>query len=227
MQALEAEVLEDFLPDEGLDAARRAITIAVNDDSLQTWVIPAIALMHRKYGYVLDVRVDDQDYTLNMLRDGSVLAAVTAESRPLQGCNVHRLGTMRYFAIASPAFSSTYFSEGVTAAALAAAPMIVFNRKDELQARYVRSVTRAKIMPPIHYLPTSSGVVEAAAHGIGWCLAPESLAEPALKSGRIVMIDAERWIDLPLYWQHAAIRSTTLQRVSQAIQESAAAVLRG
>lgn len=226
MQALEAEALADFLPGQGTGAAMHPITIAVNDDSLETWFVAALARLHQQHGYLFDVRVDDQDHTLALLRDGSVLGAVTAEARPLQGCNVHALGTMRYHAIASPAFAARYFAAGVDAGALAKAPMIVFNRKDELQWRFVHRVTRARLTPPVHYLPTSSGFVEAAARGLGWCLAHQSQIASAQQAGTIVVIDATRWIDVPLYWQHAAVRSTTLQRIGQALREAAATALR-
>lgn len=221
MQALEAEAMADFLPEEVRPLQSRPIGIAVNDDSLHTWVIPALAALHAQHGYFFDVRVDDQDHTLDHLREGAVLGAITAERKPLQGCNVYPLGRMRYHAIASPAFVQRHFPEGMDAASLADAPMIVFNRKDELQARYVRRVTRAKVMPPIHYLPTSTGFVEAAGLGLGWCLAPDLLARPAMEAGAVAIIDVERTLDVPLYWQCASVRSSTLQHIGQALREAA------
>jgi LysR family transcriptional regulator (chromosome initiation inhibitor) len=109
MQALEAEALAELLPERGSDAARTPIPLAVNDDSLDTWFVPAIADLHQRHGYLFDLRMDDQDHTLQLLRDGSVLGAVTAESQPVKGCNVHPLGAMRYHAIASPGFARQYF----------------------------------------------------------------------------------------------------------------------
>lgn len=198
----------------------------MNDDSLETWFLAALARLHRDRGYLFDVRVDDQDHTLDLLRSGTVLGAVTAEARPLQGCNVHPLGTMRYHAIASPGFVARWFAAGVDAAALARAPMIVFNRKDELQWRFVRRITRARIAPPVHYLPTSSGFIEAAARGLGWCLAPDPLSEPALRAKQIAIVAPEHRLDVPLYWQHAAVRSSTLQQVGLALRDAAAEALR-
>lgn len=226
MQALQAEALADFLPEENSTGAARSIAIAVNDDSLHTWFVAALAQLHDKHGYLFDVRVDDQDHTLELLRNGSVLGAVTAEATPLQGCNVQLLGIMRYRAIASPAFAARYFAAGMDAAAFARAPMIVFNRKDALQWRFVRRITRAKLAPPVHYLPSASGFVEAAARGLGWCLAPESLIAPALAAKTVVELDPARWLDVPLYWQHAAVRSSTLQQIGQALKEAAATAMR-
>jgi len=227
MQALEAEAMADFLPDDA-DAGRpHSIAIAVNDDSLQTWLLPALAELHHAHGYLFDVRVDDQDHTLELLRNGSVLGAITSENRPLQGCNVHALGAMRYYAIAAPAFVARHFAAGLDAATLAQAPMLVFNRKDGLQARFTRRITRTRLDPPIHYLPTSTGFVDAAARGLGWCLAPEQMLAPALRDKRIVIIDRQRWLDVPLYWQHAAVRSNVLQHIGQALHAAASDMRHG
>jgi LysR family transcriptional regulator (chromosome initiation inhibitor) len=224
MQALEAEALADFLPTQ--DSSARSVAIAVNDDSLQTWFLGALSRLHRQYGYLFDIRVDDQDHTLGMLRDGSVLGAVTSEAKPIQGCNVHPLGAMRYYAIASPEFAAEHFGGRIDAGTLSSAPLIVFNRKDELQWRFIRRITRARLSPPVHYLPTSTGFVEAAALGLGWCLAPESLVTPLLETKRIVILDPARWLDVPLYWQHAAVRSATLENIGRALQDAAAGSLR-
>lgn len=123
MQVLQAEAMADFLPDAGAGGMPRTLSIAVNDDSLQTWVLAALAELHQAHGLLFDVHVDDQDHTLELLRAGTVLGAVTAERRPLQGCNVQPLGTMRYHAIASPDVVARYFSSGLDAAGLSRAPM--------------------------------------------------------------------------------------------------------
>lgn len=224
MQALEAEALADFLP--AGSTTTRPIAIAVNEDSLQTWFVSALSRLHRQYGYLFDIRVDDQDHTLEMLRDGSVLGAVTGEAKPLQGCNVHPLGAMRYYAIASPEFAAQHFGAEIDAAALASAPLIVFNRKDDLQWRFIRRITRARLSPPVHYLPTSTGFIEAAALGLGWCVAPEFLVAQALESQKIVIVDPARWLDVPLYWQHAAMRSDTVEKIGLVLRDAAAEALR-
>lgn len=223
MQVLEAEAVADFLPldDDTTTAQARTVAIAVNDDSLQTWLLEALASLHQQHGYLFDIRVDDQDHTLALLREGSVLGAITSEGKALQGCNVHPLGAMRYFPIASQAFIKRHFADGMTSASLSQAPLIVFNRKDDLQWRFMRRITRARLAPPTHYLPTSTGFIEAAARGLGWCLAPESQIAPVLRSGRIAIIDPQRSLDVPLYWQHAAVRSSTLQQIGKTLWDVA------
>ncbi len=223
MKLLQAEALADLQPARSGPFLAIGLSIAVNDDSLQTWVLPALARLHQQHGYLFDVRVDDQDHTLALLRDGSVLGAVTSQARALKGCNVVPLGAMRYQPIAAPAFARRYFPDGMDAASLRAAPMVVFNRKDELQWRFIRRITRARVQPPLHYLPTSTGFVDAAHLGLGWCLAPQAQIRDALARGRVVTLGDGRGLDVPLYWQHAAVRSSTLQAVGRALLDAARA----
>ncbi|WP_199098855.1 LysR family transcriptional regulator ArgP [Dyella sp. ASV21] len=225
MRRLEAETLADFHV-AGNDEAPDSVAVAVNADSLATWLLPALAPLHQKHGLLFDVRVDDQDHTTDLLRDGSVLGAITAEARPVQGCSVKKLGIMRYLPVAPPAFVARHFSQGVNAGTLATAPMLVFNRKDALQWRFIHSVTRARLSPPMHYLPSSTAFVEGAALGLGWAMAPESMVKEAFAEGTLKAIAPNRWLDVPLYWQHWAIRSSTLVTVTDALVRAATHGLR-
>ena len=221
MRLLETETLEAFHV-ESASTGPASVAVAVNADSLATWFLSALAKLHGQHGMLFDVRVEDQDHSTDLLRDGSVLGAVTAVARPVQGCSVRKLGVMRYLPVASPAFIGRHFARGVDAASLGKTPMLVFNRKDALQWRFIHSVTRARLAPPMHYLPSSTGFVEAAALGLGWAMAPESMLRRPLAEGAVQVLEPGRWLDVPLYWQHWSIRSATLSRVTDALIAAAA-----
>jgi LysR family transcriptional regulator (chromosome initiation inhibitor) len=225
MRLLEAETLSDFHvgPD---DSGPTTVTIGVNADSLATWFLTALAQLHDQHRLLFDVRVEDQDHSTNLLRDGSVLGAITAEAQPVQGCSVKKLGVMRYLAVASPAFVARHFANGVNAASLGKTPMLVFNRKDALQWRFMHSITRAKLAPPMHYVPSSTAFVEGAELGLGWAMAPESMLEKKIAEGSVKPIAPNRWLDVPLYWQHWSIRSATLSMVTDALLQAARRGLR-
>lgn len=225
MRLLEAETLNDFHvgPD---DSGPATVAIGVNADSLATWFLAALAQLHDRHQLLFDVRVEDQDHSTNLLRDGSVLGAITAEAQSVQGCSVKRLGVMRYLPVAPPAFVDRYFGEGTNAASLGEAPMLVFNRKDELQWRFMRGITRARLAPPIHYVPSATAFVEGAALGLGWAMAPESLLQKHFADGTLKPITPNRWLDVPLYWQCWAIRSSTLATVTEMLLEAAGKGLR-
>lgn len=221
MLALEAEAFADFQLDQAADVAQRRLKIAVNDDSLETWLLPALAELSQQFGYLFDVEVDDQDHSLSLLRDGSVIGAVTSEGKVIQGCDIHELGTMRYHAIASPEFKARYFAEGLNRQSLSTAPMLVFNRKDELQNRFLQTVVGQVLQPPTHYIPTSKGFVEAAALHLGWCMVPECMIQADLAQQRVALLEPNITVDVPLYWQHASIRSTTLANLTRVFSKQA------
>jgi LysR family transcriptional regulator (chromosome initiation inhibitor) len=206
--------------------SRTRLAVVVNADSLATWFLPALATLPQELAISFDVREDDQDHTAELLRDGSVMAAVTAQQLAVQGCRVERLGAMRYLAVASPGLAETYFSGGVTPAALAAAPMLVFNRKDRLQHRFLRTLSRRKVAPPTHYVPSVWGFGEAIRLGLGWGMEPEQLARPKIADGRCVEFAAGRHLDVPLYWQHWRLDSTILDAVTAVVRTAAAETLR-
>lgn len=200
--------------------------VVVNADSLATWFLPALAGLPPSLAVAFDLYEEDQDHTAELLRDGTAMAAVTAQHTPVQGCRVVRLGAMRYLAVARPALVERHLSGGVTAAALAATPMIVFNRKDQLQHRFLRQLTRRPIEPPIHYVPSAWGFAEAARLGLGWGMMPGQIARVDLAAGRCVELDPGRHLDVPLYWQHWRLDSAVLGTLTEAVRRAAATALR-
>jgi LysR family transcriptional regulator (chromosome initiation inhibitor) len=221
MQLMETETLGEFAANDSANRAASTMAIAVNADSLASWLLPALAELHAQHGMLFDIRTEDQDHSADLLRDGSVLGAITADNRPVQGCAVKKLGVMRYLPIASPAFVEKYFSDGLNAAALGRAPVLIFNRRDALQTRFMRSVSRARLAPPIHYVPSSTAFVEAAALGLGWAMAPAAMLAAPLASGVVQTLAPERWLDVPMYWQHWTIRSPALNLLTEALLRAA------
>jgi LysR family transcriptional regulator (chromosome initiation inhibitor) len=132
---------------------------------------------------------------------------------------------MLYRPVASPAFVARWFPDGPTAAALAVAPLVEFDRKDELQSRYLTMVTRARLTPPRHFVPASADFAAAIELGLGWGMLPDAQADPGRRSGALVTLDSARTVSVPLYWQQWNLRSTTLDTVAAAIVAHARAAL--
>ena len=63
-----------------------------------------------------------------------MVGAVTSRDKSVQGCDSRAIGSLRYFATASPDFMARWFPGGrLTKAALMQAPCLTFNQKDQLQ----------------------------------------------------------------------------------------------
>ncbi|MEU7820947.1 LysR substrate-binding domain-containing protein [Catellatospora sp. NPDC049133] len=129
---------------------------------------------------------------------------------------------MRYRAVAAPAVFGTWFGDGVTPVALADAPMVVLNRKDRLQHRFLRTLTRRDLDPPIHYVPSVTAFDEAIRLGLGWGMVPEPVAE----TDHYRELMPGRRLDVPLYWQHWRLESDALAALTSAVQAAAATALR-
>lgn len=196
------------------------LRIAVNADSLATWLVPALA-MAAVPGLSFELVLDDQDHSAEWLRRGAVSAAVSAQAGGVQGCGQHPLGALRYLATASPAFVATWFAGGIDAAALTSAPSLRFNAKDELQARWARIVCGRDLDLPCHRLPSSHAFVDAALAGLGWGMNPQALAAPHLTSGALVELLPGRPYDVPLFWQWSRVVEGPLAGLTQSILAAA------
>ena len=226
VQLLEQE-LQGALPTLASDVPiRPRLPIAVNADSLATWLAPTLASYGAQATVLMDVAVDDQDHTAQWLRSGTVLAAVTATTRPATGCNSQPLGAMRYMAVASPAFMARHFTDGVHAASLSRAPSLQFNTKDDLQARWVRQLCGKPVELPRHTLPSAQAFVMAGLTGMGWGLHPQALIEAHLADGSLVELVPQRPLDVPLHWQQARVASRLLEALTQQVVTAARAALR-
>jgi LysR family transcriptional regulator (chromosome initiation inhibitor) len=199
----------------GSDGRPPVLPLAVNADSLATWVLPALAPLACELAF--DLHREDQDHTAELLRAGVVAAAVTTRAEPVPGCRSVRLGRMRYRPMASPAFAGRWFAGGVTPKALGRAPVVVFDRKDDLQHRYLRQ-RGAAADPPAHYVPASADYLAAVLGGFGWGMLPDLQAAGA----DLVDLDPRRAHDVVLFWQQWRIGSPGLDRVAAAIRAAAA-----
>ncbi|MEU4217649.1 LysR family transcriptional regulator ArgP [Actinoplanes sp. NPDC026623] len=213
-----------LLEREALDAARGApagggrtrMAVVVNADSLHTWFLAALAAVPAELSLSFDLHQDDQEYTADLLRAGTAMAAVTAQHVAVQGCRVERLGVMRYLAVAAPGAFEDF----------ATSPMIVLNRKDRLQHRFLAAQNRRGAEPPIHYMPAVAACVEAIRRGLGWGMMPEQLARADIAAGRVREMVPGRHLDVPLYWQYWRMESVMLTALTGAVRAEAAVALR-
>jgi LysR family transcriptional regulator (chromosome initiation inhibitor) len=212
-----------------LGAAERdravVVSIAVNADSLATWALPALAPLAQELCF--DLHSSDQTHTSALLRAGTVMGAVTSDAEPVAGCRVTTLGQMRYLPCASPGFVDRWFPHGPDAAALLRAPVVVFDRHDDLQHAYLRRHLSTTTEVPIHYVPSSADFLGAVTLGFGWGMLPELQMLGMTDRRTVAPFDPAGAADVPLYWQQWRLESDPLDRVAGALVQAAHARLRG
>ncbi|MGV0743803.1 LysR family transcriptional regulator ArgP [Mycolicibacterium sp. XJ870] len=211
---LESETLAEM---GGGASQRTRIALAVNADSMATWFT---GVFGRLPELLFDIRIEDQDFSARLLREGVVMGAVTTERAPVPGCRVYPLGAMRYVPVASAGYVARYFPEGFTRTAAATAPSLAWNRDDALQDQLLRKAFRKDIARPTHYIPTAEGFGAAVRTGLGWGMYPEELVDTSF-----VPI-TEQHLDVPLFWQCWKLDSPMVTAITDAVREAAAS-LRG
>ncbi|MHC6591441.1 LysR family transcriptional regulator ArgP [Arthrobacter sp. C152] len=228
VQVLEAETAAAL---GAASPARTHLPLAINADSLATWFVP---VLHEAAGWAdaaLDLHVEDQGYSSQLLREGAVMGAVTSDPVPVSGCRIELLGFMRYLPVAPAELLRRYSGSG--AIDWAGMPVLKFNAKDNLQ-RQLLDAKGVGQPPPTHTVPSSEGFLAAVTAGLGWGMLPElqlagKLADPADGPGAgdgLVVLEEGAHEDVPLYWQAWALDSERLNRVSSAVRSAAREQLR-
>lgn len=218
---LDQEVLSELR--QGGEERRDHVPLAVNADSLSTWFLEALAELPVELGAVFEIHREDEEHTTSLLRSGSVMAAVTSTPEAVQGCSVEGLGVLRYQAVCSPEFAARHGLLGVEG--LGEAPVVNFDRKDELQDRFLRNLTGEGSTGPRHYIPASEDFARTVLLGLGWGAVPERQCAQHLESGRLLALAPEHPVEVRLFWQRWNLRSPLLDRITECVRNGAAARL--
>ena len=228
MRLLRADLendLQDLTP--GVSASREEdrVSIAVNADSIATWVLPALGPLVRE-GLPLEIITDDQDFTHEWLRQGQVLGCVTTLKQALRGCKVLPLGAMHYVAVASADYAATHCPQGLTAHNFRQMPFIAFNRKDGLQTQFVsHACGLRRVALSQRFVPSSEGQLRAVLAGWGVSVLPELEVRTLLESGALVNLAPAVRLPVDLYWHCWNLNSAVIDRLTAALGSAAAQAL--
>ncbi|HJV99320.1 MAG TPA: LysR family transcriptional regulator ArgP [Arthrobacter sp.] len=224
VRQLEWDALRDL--GAGGDRPAAPIPLVVNADSLTTWFLPALASLPADAGAFFELHREDEQHSAQLLRTGTVMAAVTATPDAVQGCSVEPLGALRYRAVASPVYVRRWWPAGPDLSAGSLAPVVDFDRKDDLQEKFFRELTGSELAAPRHYVPSSAEFAQAIRLGLGWGLLPEQQCLADVRAGTLVELAPAEPVDVSLYWQRWKIDSPVLNQLSAAVRETASRQLR-
>jgi len=204
----------------------RSISIGINADSLATWFLTAVTPFLEVERIVLDIHVDDQDETHRLLRDGDVAGCISTRATSVQGCRVIPLGVMPYRLCASPSFASRHFPFGVTREAVSKAPVLLFNRKDRLTHRFMKTFLRITDDSfPRHYLPSSEKFVDFIAAGFAYGMLPDLQTSALRKEGHLLDLCPDIAVAVSLYWHCWGVDTTLLKKLTTALSKGASQLL--
>jgi LysR family transcriptional regulator, chromosome initiation inhibitor len=200
------------------EASAVELPVAVNADSLTVWFHQVLAEVARWDGIALRLHVEDETHSAELLRSGEVLAAVTGDPAPVQGCSARPLGALRYLPAAAPWFADRWRRGG--SPDWAAMPTVIFGPKDDLQYRMLRRHGVGGPPPVVHQVPATADFYQAVRVGLGWGMLPRTQADADLAAGHLALLSPDV-IDVPLYWQRWRLDSPRLTALTNAVQTAA------
>ncbi len=229
VRLLEADLQHTLQPaSSGKAQAYQNISVAVNADSLASWFFPGIQAALQKHKLTLDVTVDDQDHTLEWLKNGDVIGCVTTLPTPLRGCLAEPLGTMRYRCVAAPGLQAKLLGKkrSIGLHQLVTQPAIGFNRKDGLQDQFLlQCFGVTDLSYPRHYIPAVDAYRQSLLGGLGWGMQADIQAPHDVPSGVLVDLFTGHFVDVPLFWHHWQREAPQAARLTLAIKAAAVKLL--
>jgi len=201
---LEDELEKELTPQKG----KPHISIALNRDSLETWFLDFLEENELFNKIVLEIVADDQELTLNYLKNGLVSACLSTTPKPITSGEVHFLGNMDYILAASPQFIRKHFSKENPHQSLMRAPAVKFDVHDKLHEKYLEEffdLDGSEIN--FHIIPSVRGFKEFVLSGYGYALIPKIDIQTELKKKQLISIYNDKVLPVPLYWHNWSIQS--------------------
>lgn len=191
------------------------VAIGVNADSLETWFPEALSHLVERERLLMDLKVDDQDATQQLLKDGEVIGCITSIPKALPGCISVPLGVIPYRCLASAEYLRRHFPNGVTAEAFRQAPVAEFSHKDQLQNRYLQQFFgMAPQEYPRHRIPSSTAFCDLIVRGLACGMVPDQQGRPLLENGKAEDMTPGRYLSVPLYWHVWNLSSTLVKQLT-------------
>jgi LysR family transcriptional regulator (chromosome initiation inhibitor) len=216
VRTLEGELEKTLSHEE--DCGFTSVSIGLNADTLATWFFDAVEEVVKRERILLKLRVDDQEVTHGMLKNGEVSGCISTRSTPMQGCSVYYLGKTVYRMYVSPEKKKEWFPNGFTEAALQNVPVIIYNERDTLHTQMFRNALgRESVAHPELYIPSVEKYLDAVIRGFGIGMMPHQQCREYLEKGIIADAAEPCTVEAHLYWHRWNIGSKPLDALTKAL----------
>ncbi len=207
------------------DGSAGTFKIAVSEYALSDWIHRLLSEgcgdvgASPGYSRTFDITLAETNDTLDLMRTGEVVAALTTSKAPLHGFKSHTLGAMRYVAIASPAFFEKHFGTGLTTKTLNAAHALRTSNRDRILLDWVEKITDMPATLSPQCLPCPAAIVDACARGTAWALIPSVSISEHIAAGTLINIAPDQSVDRDLYWHVASALAPYLADLTVAVRK--------
>ncbi|WP_221075071.1 LysR family transcriptional regulator ArgP [Agarivorans aestuarii] len=213
---LETELVNQLNVDE---TRVQALPLAVNADSLASWLIPALSPTLQQQRVEMNLYVEDESRTWQRMRSGEVLACVTSHATPVAGSDSHFLGYMEYLCVATPNFVQRFFPNGVNRDSLSGAPGMSFDQHDDMHIQFL--LEHFSLSPgqyPCHTVRSSEAFMELALASGAYSLNSRLQVAKHLDDGSLINLTPSLQVRVPLYWHHWQLAGKLMKQLSEQIR---------
>lgn len=222
MQALSSDLYE-------LNQERELATLSLgcNHESFEIWFSRCMADVTKDFGVLLNIKLDDQDRTLHLLRNADVLGCVSSDSTSPQGCVSFPLGKMIYRCVAHESFVARYQLSRQAKAKILSVPTVVFGPFDRLHDEFLATVFNESNPPAYnaHVIPSLGGLLDQVMNGSAYAVLPDALVGDSLRTGELVDLFKTQKKEVPLYWHRVQTSIPVLEKISAKVLKAAKAAL--
>lgn len=233
--AEQIEVVEQQLLDEqrtlGLQSADpidsgTSLKIAISDDNLTGW-FQQVLKDHLQFNEhpLLDITMADPDHSIELIKSGDVIAALSSARQPVYGFKAHHIGSITHRAVASPDFVKRHFKDGVTANSASTAPSLRHNSQDGLILQWLEQVFETTAQTSPMRLPCRSVILDSCLRGTAWCMLPDDELRQHLADGTLIELVPETPVQKDLYWHVSSAMVEPMAEITASIRKAARAHL--
>ena len=221
--SLEGELIDQHRIDTlQAETGSPSLKIAIVDENLSNWFLALLPHDNSsKERLRLNVQLTDSEHAIEMMKSGQIVAALTNDPQTIFGFKTHEIGTLTYRAVASPAYLSEHFPEGVTATALLTAPTMRITANDDRSLEWTRQVFGENIELPLSQHPSTQGTLQACMDGNLWTMQSDLEVSHHLVSGKLIELVPNKPLAYTLYWHVAGTMLETIRPITRAIKELA------
>jgi len=205
----------------------QTLPLAVNADSLASWLITALSPLLQSKNIQLNLFVQDESTTWERMRSGEALACLSSKAKAISGSDSHFLGYMEYICVASPDFIARFFKQGVNRQTLQHAPAMSFDQYDDMHLAFLREHFDLEMgQYPCHTIRSSEAFVDLTLASGAYSFNSHFSVEVHLKSGQLMDILPEHKVRVPLYWHCWQLGGELMQDLSEQVISYARQVLK-
>lgn len=216
VKQLESVLFEKITPKADHDIIK--VSIAINADTLASWLIPSLSPLLKKYPLELNLQICNESETQELLKKGEVFSAMSSRSVSFTDCKVQKIADVDYILCATPEFTQKYFADGITSSSLQLAPGVEFDQQDTMHSDYIE--LHFNLPPgsyPCHKIGSSEAFVNLTLANVAYSILPITQAQPYLESGRLIDLLPDKHLKLPLYWHSWILERGIYKEVSDTI----------